>query len=92
MYCHDLKVMSLNPSRVKLGVPSTSVYCTLTENNKFSSNASLFALIQIQCKTINSKYLCVNAHFSNFKIFFSKVGECKKNITDSHLVVQYEEK
>ena len=25
MYCHDLKVMSLNPGRIKLGVCSTSV-------------------------------------------------------------------
>ena len=33
MYCHDLEVMSLNPSRVELGVHSTSALSrTLTKN------------------------------------------------------------
>ena len=35
VYCHDLKVMNLNPSQVEVGVRSTSVLSrTLTKNNK----------------------------------------------------------
>ena len=35
LYCHDLEVMSLNPSRIELGVRSTSVLCcTWTKNNR----------------------------------------------------------
>ena len=40
MFCHDLEVMSLNPSRVELGVHSTSVLSRTKCLANFSSHAA----------------------------------------------------
>ena len=51
MYCHDLEVVSSNPSRVKLGVRSTSVPSrTLTKPELYERNSYNSCLYGISSK------------------------------------------
>ena len=57
MYCHDLKIMSSNPSRVKLGVDSTSVKVVLDPKIKLWNHChgAVTALLKVSLKSPNIK-------------------------------------